>query len=131
MSIERRTYRRTPWRTADDLLAAALVQARFAYEFAPGSYTFGTMSAVMNAIARLRAPDWIAEFIKYENLGASAFVAGPLEGTPGNLPTECVKQDESGSPRNRPANRRRQNCLPGSGRQSGFSGLRVPHNTRT
>jgi hypothetical protein len=49
----------------DTLLAEALAQAKTAYQFAPGSYTFGAMAAVMNTIERLRAPDWIAEFISY------------------------------------------------------------------
>ena len=96
MSIEYRTAHRTPSPTADELLDDALERARLAYEFAPGSYTFGALTAVSNAIARLHAPDWIAEFIAYENSGTSVFTAGPLEGTPGNLPTECVN-DESGS----------------------------------
>jgi hypothetical protein len=59
------------------LLNEALAQANLAYQFAPGSYTFGALAAIANAIERMRAPDWIEEFIAYENLGSAVCVADP------------------------------------------------------
>jgi hypothetical protein len=76
--------------TGDDLLREALAQAKLAYQFAPGSYTFGTLAAIANAINAQHAPDWIAEFTEYEKLG-SACAADPAKATPGTeMPTECV-----------------------------------------
>jgi len=90
MSVERRTARRTPRPTPKDLLSEALGQARLAYEFAPGSYAFSALAAITNVIERMRAPDWIAEFTAYENLGTSAcFADSPEEPHPAaQAPTE-------------------------------------------
>jgi hypothetical protein len=54
MSVERRTTIRTPRPTADGLLVEALKQARLAYQFAPGAYTLGALTAISNAVERLR-----------------------------------------------------------------------------
>ena len=47
------------------LLVRAVDEARLAYEFSPGSYTYGAYVACMRAVDEITAPDWIAEFNAY------------------------------------------------------------------
>jgi hypothetical protein len=49
---------------ADSLLNDAIKEARLAYRFNLDSYTYGALSALLNA-AYYTEPDWITEILDY------------------------------------------------------------------
>jgi hypothetical protein len=52
-------------RNIETLLKDATEQAVLAYRFAPGSYTFDVLASVMNAVEAMHPPDWINEFLEW------------------------------------------------------------------
>ncbi|HWV44077.1 hypothetical protein [Pseudorhodoplanes sp.] len=54
--------------TAKDMrryVVDAFEQSRLAYQFSPGSYTYGAMAACLLALSASDEPDWIAEFSEW------------------------------------------------------------------
>jgi hypothetical protein len=52
---------------AEQLLGNALAEAKRAYQFAPNSYTYGALTAILIAMMLMGVPDWIEEFTEYRN----------------------------------------------------------------
>lgn len=53
-------------------IRVAVQQAKLAYEFSAGSYTFGALSACLAAADALplERPDWIAAFLEHQGSAA-------------------------------------------------------------
>jgi hypothetical protein len=83
LTLAAQAARGSPHNRLDALLRHAAQQTQLAYQFAPGSYTFDAMAAVMHAVEARRAADWIEAFNAWN--GTDDVLAGPA-GKPHPIP---------------------------------------------